>query len=662
MELRLGKRSHRGESYCKIIVATLLFCAAAPAGAEEGLSELGFFAQEAQTVTASRRLQPVREAPVAVEVITEEEIRASGAANLWDLLRFRVGIDVLDGRSVDGNRAIVSVRGFPEEFVDSLQVLIDGRSVYNAYSAGIYWEQLPVQIQDIERIEIVRGPNAALYGSNAGLGVINIITKRPSLKQSISGYVLRGNLDLFQAGAAYEKAGDRFGYRLSYSYWNENGFPNAPADPNLFFTIPPANDFLTSHKANFRGFWNPTEPLGLELFVGSSWDEAGLSFDREGKFRNAFGMIKSSLKLGSDSVLDLMVSYNKFEQKSEPDFEGTFAVDYTQTDVEAVHHIHWSDRFKTTWGGSIRLSAAESDEAFRSNPEQDNALKRGFIQQSFSMMEEITLVFAASVEHSDTGGTEPAYQATVLYSPSERHAFRASYSVAPTIPSLWEARVDRQSDFTVIMEGNPDLKPSKLHSYEIGYHGAYLERRLLAETNLFYMQFNDLTASFVKQQGSFFPFPSPFIFSFDNSREATAKGAEVKLTYRFAPARSIYVNYTYETIDDEGSTFTEADRILIEEATPKHKVNLGGLFRLASGLSATLNAGYKSTYLITNSRQSEILKVPPYWRVDARLAYNPMKDVEFFVVGRNLASPHHPEFPDFLEIPKSYYGGISVIY
>ncbi|TAK08680.1 MAG: TonB-dependent receptor, partial [Candidatus Manganitrophaceae bacterium] len=226
----------------------------------------------------------------------------------------------------------------------------------------------------------------------------------------------------------------------------------------------------------------------------------------------------------------------------------------------------------------------------------------------------------------------------------------------------WEARVDRQSDFTVIMEGNPDLKPSKLHSYEIGYHGAYLERRLLAETNLFYMKFDDLTAGFVKQQGSFFPFPSPFIFSFDNSREATAKGAEAKLTYRFAPARSVYVNYTYETIDDEGSTFTEADRVLIEETTPKHKVNAGGMFRIVRGLSATLNAGYKSTYLITNSRQSEILKVPPYWRVDTRLAYNPVKDLEIFVVGRNLASPNHREFPDFLETPKSYYAGLSVIY
>lgn len=661
MHLRIEKKRQWGGKIVGILL--LLFSAATVSAAAEELSELEFFEQEAKTVTASRRLQPVREAPVAVEVITEEEIRASGATNIWDLLRFRVGMDILDGRSVDGNRAIVSVRGFPEEFVDSLQVLIDGRSTYNAYSGGVFWEQLPIQLQDMERIEIVRGPNAALYGSNAALGVINIITKRPSSGRSTSAYILRGNIDLFQSGAAYEATGDRFGYRLSYSFRSEDGFHNAPSDPNSFFPVPPANDFLISHKTNLRGLWNPTGHLGLEFFGGASWDEVGLAFDREGKFQNGFGMVKSSQRLGADSTLEMMASYSKFTLKSEPDFEGVFEVDYTQSDFEAVHHIHWADgRFTTTWGGSYRLSVAESDEAFRSAPEQKNALARGFIQQAVGLIEEVTLSVAASIERSDTGGTEPAYQVAALYSPANDHAFRASYSVASTIPSLWEARVDRQSDFAVIMEGNSDLTPSKLRSYEIGYHGAYLDKRLRGEANLFYMRFDALTASFVKQQGAFFPVPSPFIFSFDNSREAKAKGAELKFTYRFAPARSVYVNYTYETIDDEGSTFTATDRVIIEEATPKHKVNVGGMLRIGAAFSATVDAGYKSTYAVTNVRQSEIMTVSPYWRVDARLAYYPIKDVEFFIAGRNLTSPNHREFPDFLEIPKTYYGGISVTY
>src|SRR5579871_5461119 len=123
-----------------------------------------FFQEEAKVVTASRREQSISEAPVAVDVITGEEIRASGAINLWDLLRFQAGINVIDAHSPNAaNRAIVSIRGFAEEYARNLLVLIDGRKAYSADTGGTYWAQLPVQIEDIDRIEIIRGPNAALY-------------------------------------------------------------------------------------------------------------------------------------------------------------------------------------------------------------------------------------------------------------------------------------------------------------------------------------------------------------------------------------------------------------------------------------------------------------------------------------------------------------------
>src|SRR5690606_38393348 len=95
------------------------------------------------------------ESPVAIDVITREEIEQSGAQNIWDLLRFRAGVDVVEGNSIEGNRALVSVRGLPSEFVSSLQVLLDGRSVVNRINSGVFWHSIPVSLQDIERIEIV---------------------------------------------------------------------------------------------------------------------------------------------------------------------------------------------------------------------------------------------------------------------------------------------------------------------------------------------------------------------------------------------------------------------------------------------------------------------------------------------------------------------------
>jgi iron complex outermembrane receptor protein len=627
-----------------VITAGLLLGKPGSVWADEGgLSDLAFFNQEAETVTASRRLQPVREAPVAVEVITEEEIRASGATNLWDLMRFRAGLDVIDGRSGDGNRAIVSVRGFPEEYVKSLQVLVDGRSVYNAVSGGVYWEQLPVQLQDIERIEIVHGPNAALYGSNAVLGVINIITKKPKTDQAFSLYGLGGNRKTYQGGAAFEKAGADAGFRLSYSYAAQDGFPMISGSPV------PVRDDLLSHQANFRGFWHPRSGTELELFAGVSWDEMGLNFDREGEFRQGFVMFKVTQTLSADSYLELIASRNDFDYGIKPDLKGEFVIDYYDQDVEAIHHIDWwNGRLKTTWGGSYRVSAAISEEAFGSDGVQKNPIRRGFIHQSFELLEGVTLVGAASLEHSDTGGTEPAYLAAAVIAPSDDHTIRLSYSIAPTIPTLFETHADHQPLATLRLVGNPDIDPHRLQSYEIGYQGAFAGRRLGVETNLFQMRLKDLTAGYPKSM-TFFP-SFLMTLSFDNLDNARARGAEAKVKYRLGPGRSVYANYTIEQITDQ------LGDVSVTNGTPDHKVNVGGLFDLGY-FSAGLNAGYKSGYTLTSLSLNQTERIPAYWRIDARAAYRPSRQTEIFVAANNLLDPLHVEFPDGLEVPRLYYGG-----
>src|SRR5579864_2295344 len=181
-----------------------------------------FFQEEAKVVTAARREQPVDEVPAAVDVITAEEIKASGAVNLWDLLRYRPGMNVIDGHTTtSANRGIVSIRGFAEEYTRNVLVLVDGRKVYSAESGGAYWDQLPVQMQDIERIEIIRGPNAALYGSGAGLGVINILTKKPSGKTSAALDEQGGNRDTVQSAESVDASVSGIDFRLSHTYRGE---------------------------------------------------------------------------------------------------------------------------------------------------------------------------------------------------------------------------------------------------------------------------------------------------------------------------------------------------------------------------------------------------------------------------------------------------------
>ena len=642
----------RKERVClKIIGALLLLCGVGPVwAAEDGPSEFDFFAQEAQTITASRRLQPVREAPVAVEVITEEEIRASGATNIWDLMRFRVGMEVMDARAGDGNRGVVSVRGFPREYVNNLQVLVDGRSVFSTYGGGVYWPQLPVQLQDIERIEIVRGPNAALYGSNAGLGVINIITKKPAegTAGSVEGQV--GNERTVRSAVSFERATGAGGFRLSYTYRNEDAF------------VPPTNkagqDDILSNKVNLRGYWKPADRSMMEFFAGGSWVDNTVPRGNEGHFRDGFGMLKFSHDLSVGSSIELMASRSYAYHAIFP-IESTLRfgdVDYYQNELSAVHHFGWlGDRLQTTWGAEYRKVDAGSERVFEGKPDQINRTARGFVHQSIRVLDPLTFVVAASLERSDTGGTQPAYQAVVLMTPSDNHTIRVSYSLAPTLPSLYEKEVNHLPSGFARIIGNPELKPEKLTSYEIGYIGTYLAKRLRLEENLFVMDIDDVSASFTVPNPT--P-PPPNIVSFGNRNAAVAKGSETKLGYWFSPGRSVYANYTYEYFTDD------LNDIMVVKATPRHKVNLGGMADLGHGVNASINAGYKSSYTTIPANRSAafIRKMPPYWRVDSRLAYSPNPNVELAVAGQNLLAPRHKEFSDFdnLEVARAYYGSVTV--
>ena len=605
-----------------------------------------------QVTTASRRAQRFEESPVTIDVITAEEIKASGAVEIWDLMRFRVGMDVLDARAGDGNRGIVSVRGFPREYVNNLQVLVDGRSVFSGYGGGVYWPQLPVQIQDIERIEIVRGPNAALYGSNAGLGVIQIFTKKPERREvaveahlgdplARRGMVAVGNIT----------ENNNAGWRFSYTRRDDDVFVTSSGESG--------DDHIESDKANLRGFFKPTADTTVELFSGGSWDTNTVPRGNEGHFRNVFGMAKLTHALGEASSLETTAAYTKSYHKLEP-ITSTLRwgrLDYYQWDAGVMHRFAWTDdRFYTTWGVDYRKAVAESDVIFEAKSAQVNNIWRAFAHQTYRHSERLSFIGALALEDSDTGGSQPAYQLTALWHATQQHTFRLSYSFAPTLPNLYEKNVNHQPSGFGRIIGNPDLEPEKLQSYEISYLGQFMQGKLQLESSLFYMDIADVSAS------ESFPNPDappPFLVTFDNGNEATAAGLEGKLRYRFSRGRSVYANYTYEVLSDD------LDDIMVVESTPRHKFNLGGIARLGR-FSLSANGGYKSHYktIPANRSAAFIRTMPDQFRLDLRLAFQPSESMEFALVGQNLLAGQRMEFSDFdgLEVPRIIYISSRIVF
>ncbi|MBI4249370.1 MAG: TonB-dependent receptor plug domain-containing protein, partial [Elusimicrobia bacterium] len=395
-----------------------------------GNEALQFFEEEAQVITASRRRQSARDTPLPVDVITEEEIRASGSLNLWDLLRFRVGMDVLDMNPQGfSGMGMVSVRGFPRprSLVRQILILIDGRSVITPLRSNANWEQLQVQLQDIERIEIVRGPSAALFDSNAALGTIHIITKKPGKASMASASALGGGQGIRRAEAMGEGALKDFSYRFSHTHRAQAG------------TVVPsgvrANDFLFSNKGNFRGAWAPDDATSLELFAGGSWDTLGdnvvTGVPSQDRFRSHFQMLKMERSLGTNSTLEVMAARN-----DDTDDGDSVDIRNLQYDLDVLHRIGWGeDRMHTTWGASYRYASAESTQFFPGEPRQRNEVYRGFIHQSMKASRSLTVTLAGALEDSDTGGLEAAYQTAVLYRLTDDHRLRFAHGLAPTLPT-----------------------------------------------------------------------------------------------------------------------------------------------------------------------------------------------------------------------------------
>lgn len=625
-------------SFRRLVLAT--FAALQPAAANAADDPFAFFEAERQVMTASRRMEAAQDVPLAVDVITAEEIQASGVLNIWDLFRFRAGMDVLD-TDTDG-LAVVSIRGFPRSTVRQLQVLIDGRSVISSMRSSVNWQPLPVQLQDIERIEIIRGPNAALYGSNAGFGVINIITKKPTGSTGATASGIMGSRNLVRTQESVESATKAFQYRVSHTRMTRDASPSSSGAA--------LRDFLFSNKGNFNGRWTPNADTTVELLAGGSWDTMGkndTASAAQNRYRGHFQMLRLTRALGPGEA-EVTAARLESVQEEEQDIGLISSREY-QYSGEALYRVGWLDeRLKSVAGVSYKLGVAESDQLFSGAPRQENKIARAFGSQRVEVTEWLSGTGGISLENSDTGGLEPAYQAGVVAQASKAHSFRFNFSVAPTIPSLFDTRANSTDSATKRRIGNPDLAPDRLYSYEAGYEGVFL-RRLTVNADVFYIDHRDLNQNtFVNTVGAV------TTNSFGNTNAAIARGAEAEIKFKAAPQRWIYANYTYERITDSAG-----DRD-VTDSTPRHKFNFGGHAAVARGVSIGANVGYKDAYSFAPSG-TRVTDINAYWRLDARLAYSPIPAVEVFIAGQNLTRPlHGNELDKGSLVPRSYHGGVSV--
>jgi len=626
--------------------ALLLLGIAASASAADDAFE--FFQEEAKIVTASRRSEPAWSAPAAVDVITAEDIRAYGFKEIWDALRYRAGMDVIEGRSLDGNRALVSARGLDNEFVAEMQVLVDGRSAYSPLLGGVYWQDLPVQMQDVERIEIVRGPNAALYGSNAGLGVINIITKKPGPASCAHASAWGGVRSAYGASAAGEAARPDAGLRVSYESRADQGHPAANGASD-------GDDFLNLQKVHVRGRWAPDAKTELEVLGGGSWMTAGipgLAPDAETRHRQNFESAKATRRFDGDAALEASLSRAETTIGIQPVFAGDVRIRTYQYDAELLHRFSWLDGdVKSSWGADWRETGADSVQAFGSDPRASSRLVRGFTHHSVRLAETATLVAGASLEHSGTGGTQAAGQAALLLTPVDDHSFRLSYSYAPTIPPL----LDQHASYSLApgqrFVGNPSFGPERVSSWEAGWSARLLDGALTPRLALYYMEVRDSSVLAAAPGG-----PGVLLRTTNQDRDF-ARGAELSADWAFGRGRAAFVNYTYERITTGFGTSVNGYNAA--KGTPLHKFNVGARAALPRGFTISSVLGYRDAFLTNSDSRGTVAPIPRHFRLDARLGWSPRPGWELFVAGQELLQKTFSEYADGTATPRAVRGGVE---
>jgi iron complex outermembrane recepter protein len=601
---------------------------------------------DVEVTSVSKKSQKLSETAAAVFVITQEDIRRSGMTSIPELLRMVPGLEVA---RLTANKWAISARGFNGQFANKLLVMIDGRSVYTPLFSGVFWDVQDVLLEDIERIEVVRGPGGTLWGVNAVNGVINIITKRAQETQG--GLVIAGggNLEQGFGGLRYGgKIGDHGAYRLYGKYFNRDHHNTAAGGA--------ANNEWDQGRIGFRTDWEAssqnTFTLQGDAYSGVS-DQTILTtaLSPAGSVSNM-----DSVDVRGGNVL------LRWDHLFSPSSKGTIQLYYDRTerqeqvidiirdtfDLDAHHQFDLGNRQQIVWGLGYRLSQDQITNSFTTavNPNRfDLEILNAFVQDEISLIpNQLRVTLGTKVSYNTFTDLEFQPNVRALWKPHPSHTLWGAVSRAVRLPS----RMDRAGRFNVAafpgaptlvsVLGNGSLESEEVVAYELGYRSFPL-KDVSVDVAAFYNVYRKLLSN-ETQPTIFEMFPAPAHLrrstATANRLNGNSYGIEIATRWQALPPWKIHVNYTWLRLelspDSQGADTASANET---GNSPRHQIQVRSLYDLP------YNASFDTSLFYVSSLPN--LMVPSYIRVDARLGWRPMDRLEVSVVGQNLFDNQHPE-------------------
>lgn len=614
-----------------------------------------------EVTTVSKKQEPWFRTPAAVTVLTSEDIRRSGAETIPDALRLLPGMEVA---RLDATKWAVSARGFNSRFANKLLVLIDGRSVYTPLFSGVMWDEQDLLLDDIERIEVIRGPGAALWGSNAVNGVINIITKDSQDTQGALGRAARGTTERMYGGARY---GGRLGGAATYRAYALGYQRKGLEGPG----IPAVDRGWDAERAGFRVDWNPSRPNELSLVghVHSSAAQQAMSVPiLSVPYRTT---VSDRILFRGADVLGRWVHHADHAG----DFTTQTSLDLSDrdeylghekratVDLDFQHRFHWRPSQETAWGTSYRLTADDMHtEHFvqidDSESHRTDHMVGLFVQHEATFTPRVSLTVGNRFEASRYGKPNVQPNARLAYQPNDRQALWLACSRALRVAARGERTATmRMAVFPDPYSGLPvaatyvaasDLGSERVTAFEAGWRVRPTDN-LLLDVSGYHNEYRDLVLAVPGTPSPAMEGLTPYIFyplKSVNAARATGDGVETAVRLAVTPQWQVRATHTWTQIDYGQSFRSGGTTVTASALPPRHSGSLQSLLQLPGRVELDSRA--------VAVGRLEGTPVPAYQELFLRLGWRPVPGIEASVLGENLLHRRHLEFPDDVNFAAVY--------
>lgn len=597
-----------------------------------------------EVTSVSRREEGLRKAAAAIAVLTQEDLRRSGVTSMPEALRLVPGLHVARQTATSWG---VSARGFSSVNSEKLLVLSDTRSIYTPLVSGVSWDVQDYLMADVERVEVIRGPGAALWGSNAVNGVVNITTR--SARDTHGDYleIGGGDFDRFWVGARHGGESGGRHYRVFARYFDRAATEN---------TVPTSDDDARLGHLGFRMDWDGADDAGWtvqgDAYAGEMGQLAPVVevIGRPGPTGQltshvSGGNVLARWRRPTSASSDLQVrAYYDYTRRDDPSFVDTLHT----IDVDLQHRTALA-RHEFVWGLAGRLTANtnESGGIFAVVPENsDDTLFSGFVQDQISFSDSLALTLGTKVEHNDFSGFEVQPSIRAAWTPDDQHSLWAAVSRAVRVPTRFERDVrvdasDPAGNPVYRLLGNPDFAAERLIAYELGYRWQ-ASRELWLDLALFHNDYDRLVS---------LELGTPFLDGTGrtivpvldrNIGSGRSRGAELLVEWQPRDFWRLSASYSAIELELDSPGLDINRNVWVEGSTPRGMAGLRSLLTLGR---VDIDAQFRHhTRIRRLPGDLSNLGIDAYSALDLRLSWSATPDLQVTLMGQNLLDQEHVEF------------------